>query len=189
LHGHGKLACSFHSAIVCDGSGVGEADSKLHELREHLKAARRLEGVAKVFNCRLDLSVGPRYGDDVKAGRVFEQLVFLEELEREFRKLLLFVWAHRLDGMAGGVVEPGFDFDENHRATVDCDQVKFAAAAAQAAGDNAIAQALEELFGGMLAPVPQLAAAEAEHGLVSERRTHGAIPFFCRIPFTKTRAE
>ena len=100
-------------------------------------------------------AIGPGDGDDVEAGSVIEKAVTLEIGRGEKSELALLGEINGFGGMALLVGVSRFDFDEDHGATVDGDEVEFSQAGADAATDDAEATTLEKASGNRFATFAQ----------------------------------
>ena len=90
----------------------------------------------------LTLSVRPCHGHNVKASRVFQEVVSAEITEGRARDPALFVRVDRFDGMPGPVMTARLDFDEDNRPAVDGDKIDLADSIALAAAHDNVTQPL-----------------------------------------------
>ena len=88
-------------------------------------------------------AVGPGEGDDVEAGRVFQQAVRFEIRERGPRHALLVAGRRRLRRVCRRRRRARFHFDEDDGAAVDGDDVEFADAQVDLPADDVVAEPLE----------------------------------------------
>ncbi len=111
---------------------------------KHLPGADRLEGVFEMLDRRAALVFRPSDGDHVEAGRGFEQVMALEVDHRQAGKAVLLITVDGFGRMTRVVRDASFHFDEYDRPAVHGDQVNLAAANVRTAGDDGIAESLEE---------------------------------------------
>lgn len=116
-----------------------------------------VEGVSEVFNRWPAAAVGPGEGDDVEAGGIIEKAMALEVGRGETGEATLLREIDRLGGMALFAAFPCLHLDEDDRASVDGNQVKFAQTGADAAANDPKAASPEIAGGKGLAPLAERA--------------------------------
>src|SRR5262245_22192204 len=121
---------------------------------KHLVPADGLECLTMVSDGRFALTVGPADDQHIKAGRLFEQAVLLEEVEGQARQALLLGVVDRLGG-AVGVATRRAHLDKDDGAVVQGDQVQLAQRAGVVTTENAETGPDQEAGGGAFGPRPE----------------------------------
>ncbi len=113
-------------------------------LAEHLAAADGLESVLDMLDRGPPGFLGPGDGQNVEAGRIFQQIVSLEIRQSQPGEPLLFLRPDRFRRMPRIVRRAGFHFDEHDRAVVDGHEIELAELIALVTANNLVAQAAHD---------------------------------------------